>query len=146
MTNNTPDALPKAAVKFDGQKQRLDLVPWDAIIAVANVFQHGAMKYEARNWEKGFDWSRLIAAAKRHLTWMEMGEDTDPDSGLEHIDHAVACVLMLSATVLRKIGTDDRYKLDPVVIEKLRQLNPDPNGSIAAMKEKKANETNSTNH
>jgi hypothetical protein len=48
-------------------KGRFDLLPPAAILAVARVFEEGAKKYEARNFEKGMPLSRFIDSALRHL-------------------------------------------------------------------------------
>lgn len=96
------------AVKDDARKPRTDLLPFDAIEGVAVVLDYGAQKYAARNWELGLSWGRLLAATLRHLFRWGLGEDIDPESGLPHLDHAACSVLMLSATVKRGIGTDDR--------------------------------------
>jgi hypothetical protein len=107
-------------VKLDAGKPRTDLLPGDALLDVARVLEFGAKKYAARNWEMGMDWGRLLGAAFRHLWAWSLGEATDPESGLPHLAHASCCVLMLQALVLRKVGTDDRYKPAPE--------SPDPGG------------------
>ena len=62
----------------------------------------------ARNWEKGMDWSRLYAAALRHLTAWWRGNDIDHESGLPHLAHALCCINFLLAYELRGMGRDDR--------------------------------------
>src|SRR5690606_30022219 len=54
-------------VKYDQEKERLDLIPFEAIFALGKVLTYGAQKYTNRNWEKGMDWGRLFGAAMRHL-------------------------------------------------------------------------------
>lgn len=95
-------------VKLDTGKIRTDLLPFDALESVSAVLAHGATKYEARNWEKGFAWGRLLGAAMRHLFSWAGGQDIDPESGLPHLSHAACCVLMLLALTIRGIGADDR--------------------------------------
>jgi len=97
------------ADKYDQEKPRMDLLPLDAVREVALVLTFGVKKYDARNWEKGMTWGRLLAAALRHLTAWAMGEDKDPESGLSHLAHAGCDVLMLLAYELRGVGEDDRY-------------------------------------
>lgn len=99
-------------VKFDGGKLPWDLLPVDALRAVVAVLAHGKEKYGARNWEKGMDFSRLYAAAQRHLTdaWW-CGEDFDHESGQHHLAHAATDILMLLAYVCRDVGNDDRPTL-----------------------------------
>lgn len=44
----------------------------------------------------------------RHLwAWWSL-EDRDPESGLNHLDHAAACLAMLIETRRRYTGKDDR--------------------------------------
>lgn len=64
----------------------------------------------AHNWRKGFEWTRLIASASRHLMAILKGEDTDPESGLPHVDHLMCCVAFLSSHQKLGYGKDDRYK------------------------------------
>lgn len=94
--------------KDDGEKPRWDLLPFDALDEVAIVLKYGAKKYEARNWEKGMAWGRLLAAAFRHLSAWALGRGVDEESGLPHLSHAACCVLMLLALEKRNVGTDDR--------------------------------------
>lgn len=110
---NTPierTAPPTEGVKFDNDKPRTDLLPFDALEDISKVLAYGANKYAPRNWEKGMAWGRLLGAALRHGFRWGMGEDNDPESGLSHLSHMGCCVLMLSALVKRKVGTDDRFK------------------------------------
>lgn len=103
-----PQAALKEGTKFDGGKPRWDLLPFDALDAVADVLHYGAVKYAARNWEKGMDWGRLLAAALRHLAAWARGQNVDPESGKHHLAHAACCVLMLLALTMRNVGTDTR--------------------------------------
>lgn len=103
-------APPTEGVKFDNDKPRTDLLPFDALEDISKVLAYGANKYAPRNWEKGMAWGRLLGAALRHGFRWGMGEDNDPESGLSHLSHMGCCVLMLSALVKRKVGTDDRFK------------------------------------
>lgn len=99
-------------IKHDQHKPRTDLLPFDALLGVADVLRYGHEKYAKtggeRNWEKGMDWGRLLGAALRHLFAWARGEDTDQESGHPHLAHASCCVLMLYALTIRKIGRDDR--------------------------------------
>ena len=52
------------------------LVPGDAIIDIAKLFEKGAAVYGARNWEKGIPLSELLNSLERHLQQEKMG-DTD---------------------------------------------------------------------
>lgn len=97
-------------LKPDG-KVRLDLLPFDALTEVAKAYEHGNLKYEEWNWLLGAKWSRYIAATLRHLFAWALGEDKDPDSGLSHLAHAGASVLILLTYERRGLGEDDRPKM-----------------------------------
>lgn len=98
--------------KNDAGKIRLDLIPPEATVALGKVLTMGAAKYADRNWEKGFNWSRSIAALKRHLTAWEAGENTDPESGYSHMWHVLCNAAFLVTFEARNIGTDDRVNLN----------------------------------
>lgn len=103
-----PHTPPTDARKDDSEKPRLDLIPPEALTAMGIVLSHGAAKYGDRNWERGLDRGRIVAALLRHLTaWMQ-GEDTDPDSGLPHSAHVLTNAAFLVAHEARGIGTDSR--------------------------------------
>lgn len=104
-------------VKHDQHKIRWDLVPYDAVNEIAKVLTFGAAKYEARNWEKGMNWSRAFGALQRHLTRWFHGQDKDKETQLTHLANAGCCLFFLIAWELRKVGTDDRPKLDPKLLE-----------------------------
>lgn len=100
----------REALKFDSAKPRMELLSRVALEGMAQVLTFGAKKYDSHNWRKGFEWSRLIGAAMRHLTAILDGEDMDPESGLPHVDHLACCVMFLSEHQKKNLGTDDRYK------------------------------------
>jgi hypothetical protein len=89
------------AIKFDEDKPRMDLVPWDAVMEVARVLALGSVKYGDRNWEHGFQYSRLYGAVFRHMALAASGESADPETGRLHLSHAACSILMLLATVMR---------------------------------------------
>jgi len=109
-------------IKHDQQKIRWDLVPYDAVNEIAKVLTFGAAKYEARNWEKGMDWSRAFGALQRHLTRWFHGQDTDKETRLTHLANAGCCLFFLLSWELRQVGTDDRPKLDPKVLDHMDSM------------------------
>ncbi len=96
------------ALKKDQDKPRVDLVPGNSVIAAARAFTFGAKKYSPWNWMKGFEWLRLFGAVLRHLFAWAAGEKKDPESGLCHLDHALASLMMLQTHTELKLGVDDR--------------------------------------
>jgi hypothetical protein len=110
MSNNVNDSVStsEGGIKFDGDKVRWDLVPWDAMEEIVKVLTYGANKYADRNWEKGMEYGRLIRATIGHVTDWAMRRDVDSETGLSHLAHAGCCILFLLAYVLRNIGKDNR--------------------------------------
>lgn len=98
------------AKKYDNHKPDYSLVPKEAIDAIARVMTFGAYKYGRHNWRAGLEYSRLIAACMRHITAFNEGEDNDPESGDNHLAHALVCLAFLITEYDQKIGKDDRYK------------------------------------
>lgn len=98
-------------------KDPWQLLPFDALKALVQVFWHGAKKYEPRNWEKGMEYSEVFGGVMRHLTdWWNRTDDgkgpgKDKDTGYSHLWHAGVGVLFLIAYEIRGVGTDDRPKL-----------------------------------
>jgi hypothetical protein len=97
-------------VKFDQEKPRMDLIDSGFLEGLASVLGFGANKYAAHNWRQGIAYSRLIAAAYRHLAAINRGEDVDPESGLNHSYHLACCVMFLSNMMKTRPDLDDRWK------------------------------------
>lgn len=76
-------------LRFNQGKTRHDLVPSFAQEQYAKVLTKGAEKYAERNWEKGMEWSKVLASMKRHILAFERGEDYDPETGLLHMAHVM---------------------------------------------------------
>jgi hypothetical protein len=97
--------------KTGGQKgtkpQRMDLLPFDALMEVSRHYAAGAEKYEDRNWERGYDWHLAAAAMLRHFALWWQGEELD-EEGLHHLNAVVFHALTLRTFELRGLGTDDR--------------------------------------
>lgn len=99
---------PSEGIKFDSEKNRVDLLPVDALEEISKVFTFGADKYGDRNWEKGMEWHRPYGALLRHLWAYWKGETYDPESRLPHLAHAGCNLLFLLSYQLRGKGVDDR--------------------------------------
>lgn len=112
-TDNT-----KMGEKYDQEKPCMDLIPPEAIFALANVLTYGATKYSRRNWEKGMEWGRVFGACMRHLWcwWGGQGPATksflfgelDEETKFSHLWHALACITFLLTYEERGIGVDNR--------------------------------------
>lgn len=106
------DALKRMkARKDDSDKVRMDLIPPEAMFALAENLTYGAKKYDDRNWETngGMKWGRLFGAAMRHLWawWWRKGKD--PETGQSHLWHAFSCIAFLITYEMRGYGEDDRH-------------------------------------
>jgi hypothetical protein len=97
-------------IKHDNGKPRISLIPREALEGAAKALTFGANKYNAHNFKKGIEYSRLVDAVMRHLiAWVD-GEDNDLESGLSHLDRALASLSMLKYMEVNKTEMDDRYK------------------------------------
>lgn len=101
-------AMEQGAIKFDGNKPRMELLPPEALEEIALVLNFGASKYQEHNWRKGMAYSRLLGAALRHIVAYIGGEDKDPESGLSHLAHAGCCIMFLLTYEKKNLGNDDR--------------------------------------
>lgn len=91
------------AIKNDGHKPQMDLVPYEAVAAIADALQYGVEKYGRDNYltEPGLSHARLAASVLRHMFAYTGGQRTDPESGLQHVHHAIAALAMLVTTIER---------------------------------------------
>jgi len=85
----------------------------------------GALKYERNNWRAaGIRASIYVDALRRHLArWWE-GEDLDPDSGLPHESHMLACLaILVDAKATGKL-TDDRNQQGAGLFHTMEEMTP----------------------
>jgi len=105
---------PNTGGEKGSKPQRFDLIPHQFEWALAehygkNCKEHGG-KYEARNWEKGYDWGLSYAALRRHLGEWRGGEEYDPETESHHLIAAAwHCAALFIYSTLG-LGTDDRRK------------------------------------
>ncbi len=102
--------LEKGGVKFDSEKAAYELVPPEAMHALADLFALGAKKYDRRNWEKGMRWGRVFAAMMRHAWKWWSGEEYDRELGQHHLASVMWCASVLFAYFCRGVGEDDRAR------------------------------------
>lgn len=136
--------LKEQGAKWDGEKIRWDLLPFDALEETAKVYTIGAKKYDARNWELGIDYMRIVGALLRHTNAFVRGERYDPDNGQLHTSSIVWNALALCAYDVRGMNGgkfDDRplaqqYRHDTGCDTAARQGSvqkaPGPEGSAIA--------------
>lgn len=94
---------------------RFDLIPYEAMLALAKRYEMGAQVFGDRNWEKGQPLSRLLSSMRRHA--MQVNYDFSEDHVGAVLWNAAAFVTMVErvrAGILPKelddIGFLDRTK------------------------------------
>jgi hypothetical protein len=88
--------------------ERFDLIPVDALQELARLYGEGAKKYDARNWERGYEFSKSYAAMQRHANQFWSGIDRDEETGVLHIT-AVAWHAMALAHFLLNPDVFDNF-------------------------------------
>jgi len=104
--------MSEGGVKHDNGKEPLDLVPYEALQEIARVLDFGKQKYGRANWANGINYSRLIAAAMRHLNQYNSGIDTDNETGISHAAHAACNLMFLLWMEKNRPDMDDRWIKD----------------------------------
>lgn len=108
-------------VKFDADKPDMTLLPYEALAGAAHALMYGEKKYGRNNWCKGLDATRQVAAVMRHVTLWTNGVDTDAESGLHHLDHALAMLMMARSMLVRDPNRDTRGFTDATLRAKETQ-------------------------
>ena len=93
-TKNPVQSYNIKTAKSDVGKNRVDLLPYAGLASGARAFNYGLLKYGHENYRTAASTRPFIAAAIRHLYQKLGGEVEDFESGLDHLDHAIACLLM----------------------------------------------------
>lgn len=92
-----------SGTKYDGAKIRMDLLPFEALEAVAEVLTYGAEKYADNNWQTVENGERrYLGAMLRHLAARERNEVCDSESGLLHAAHVATNALFILWIELQK--------------------------------------------
>lgn len=98
---------PKDVIGTD--KLPLHLWPETATAMGCLGLLEGALKYGRSNWRhSGVRYSIYIDALRRHVNALFEGEDLDPDSGLPHLSHALACLAIIVDAQAADNLVDDR--------------------------------------
>ena len=117
----------KTGGKKETRLARFDLLPWDQLWHVAELYGKGAEKYDRWNWAKGYDWSLSLGAMGRHMAKFAVGEDIDEETGCHHLTSVIFHALALMQFGQTHPELDDRFKEAPIrtihaLIEQLRIL------------------------
>jgi len=96
-------------IKYDSGKPRWELVPYEALEGLVKVLTLGTKKYKDDNWkyvENGKE--RYFGALMRHLVAWRSGIEFDEETGLSHLDHALANLTFIN--YLDKVDHERRRK------------------------------------
>lgn len=85
----------RQAAKHDAGKPDMSLILPEFEMGVAKVLSFGASKYGRLNYQQGIDEHRLLSAVMRHMNSYRAGQKTDEESGLSHLYHVAATLMML---------------------------------------------------
>lgn len=77
-------------------KLPLSLFPLSAIILGSLAMLDGLLKYGRDNFRTSPIYASVYAdAALRHINFWLEGEDEDPESGISHLGHVLACIAIV---------------------------------------------------
>lgn len=97
----------EAGRKFDGGKPQYGLIPPAALKETVKVLTLGASKYDKHNWKKVPDaQARYYDALQRHLWDWFSGEQTDPETGINHLAHAACNIMFL---LERDLASEEKW-------------------------------------
>ncbi len=91
-------------------KLPLRFLPASSLAFLSRVMELGANKYGPFNWRSNnVKTTVYYEAALRHIWSALDGEDLDPESGMPHAAHAMACMAILLDAQATGNLVDDRY-------------------------------------
>jgi hypothetical protein len=101
-------------------KPDLSLVTGPMLVGLAAALANGEKKYGRLNWRTSGGIRALVytAAALRHIKAWEDGEDVAPDSGVHHLDHALASLAILRDAAAAGTLVDNRGSALPAPAKK----------------------------
>ena len=108
MNDQTPEAVIRKnqeathTLRHNQNKTMYDLIPWEWMEVLAQIFTFGAQKYAPNNWRKSLnttDHEQVIqdrlSSALRHIIAWRKGEQNDSESGFAHLGHAAWNILFI---------------------------------------------------
>lgn len=104
---NVKDSNPKDAIGCS--KPSTHFIPRPVLYEVGNALLFGAGNYGAFNWRiAGVRASTYQNAAGRHIDAWQEGEENAPDSGIHHLSHAIAGLMIIRDAIICDKFIDDR--------------------------------------
>lgn len=112
---------------------RFDLLPIVPLTQVATHYGIGARKYAARNWERGYEWSKSYAALQRHAHAFWGGENIDEETGSPHMAAVAFHALALLEFSVTHPEFDDRATSGAVSAEEWNRAAETYSQHVAAL-------------
>lgn len=98
--------------RYNENKPLMSLASPLASEGIASILTFGAKKYAKHNWMKGLPYTEVVDSLLRHVSAFLRGEDTDPESGLLHVDHIQCNAMFLSHFIhAGRTDLDDRANM-----------------------------------
>tara|TARA_R110000796_G_scaffold59672_1_gene137694 strand:- start:36492 stop:36833 length:342 start_codon:yes stop_codon:yes gene_type:complete len=104
--------VPTYAERKNDGKMAWELVDFESLEPMVEVLMFGAYKYAPNNWKKGQPTSEILGSVFRHLVAYQAGETVDPESGKDHLGHALCNLMFLTYNNKNHPQMDDRIKTD----------------------------------
>jgi hypothetical protein len=111
-THPTPNSVTGSRNNNNKAEISMILEARHAMEGISNVLTFGKNKYARGNWRIGLSHTQICDSLLRHLTAYLSGEDTDPESGLLHVDHIACNGFFLSEMTRTRKDLDDRSIID----------------------------------
>lgn len=93
----------------------ISVIPTASLLHLGEVMKLGARKYGPFNWrETPVPAETYMDAAMRHLLSWQDGEDEDPESGMSHLAHVMACCAIIIDAAENGMLDDNRPKAGKV--------------------------------
>ena len=104
----TKETNPKDAIGVKKWRQ-FSAVPFNVVWRIGVAMIEGARKYGRHNYRAvGVRASVYFDASLGHLTCWWEGEDIDSESGLHHLDKALASLVVIRDSIIKGNWVDDR--------------------------------------
>ena len=105
-----------------------DLLPWNAIIEVSKIFEAGAVKYAARNWEKGMPIDEFLDSGLRHAAKYMAGWKDENHLAMFAWNLLCAletCYQIAIGELPKELGIMARQKIEPQANDGRIERNPE---------------------
>lgn len=86
---------PTGSLRFNEGKAEVSQLDPRFVLELANLMTKSAKKYGKYNWAKGQEYHTPFDSCQRHLLKWIAGEDLDEESGMSHLMHAAANIMIM---------------------------------------------------